>query len=102
MPGQRRELQTILEAILGSANVYFQPPPNIRLAYPCIVYKRDYSFENHADNTKYHHQKRYQVVVIDRNPDSEFPDKVGVLPMCRYDRFYAADGLNHDVFNLYF
>ena len=102
MPGQRLELQAVLEDILESSNVYFQPPPSIRLAYPCIVYKRDDAFENHADNVKYHQQKRYELMVIDRNPDSTLPDKVGALPLCRYDRFFAADGLNHDVFNLYF
>lgn len=98
----RRELQAVLVDILGSENVYFQPPPNVRLAYPCIVYKRDNAVTEYADNGTYRHKKRYEVVVISRDPDDETPDKVVNLPLCRFDRFFTTDGLNHDVFNLYF
>lgn len=87
---------------MESPNVYFQPPPNIRLAYPCLVYKRNDESVSHADNISYRAKKRYELIVIDRDPDSKFPDRVGALPLCRRDRFYAADGLNHDVFSLYF
>jgi hypothetical protein len=42
------------------------------------------------------------VTVIDRNPDSEIPDKVAALPMTLFNRWFAADNLHHDVFNVYF
>jgi len=32
--GTRLELQNLLENILGSRNVYFQPPENLKLNYP--------------------------------------------------------------------
>src|SRR4051812_34274733 len=67
----RLELQTLLESILALPNVYFQPPSNIQMQYPCIVYKRDDSQTDFADNRPYSRTKRYQVTVIDRNPDSE-------------------------------
>jgi hypothetical protein len=72
------------------------------MQYPCIVYNRDSVDTEFADNTPYRHTKRYQVTVIDRNPDSGVPDKVAALPMCSYDRFFTADNLNHDVFNIFF
>lgn len=100
--GQRLELQTILEGILGSRNVYFQPPANVQLVYPCIIYERDFADTKFAGNKPYSRTKRYQVTVIDRNPDSDIPDKVAQLPMCSFDRFYASDNLNHDVFDLFF
>jgi len=56
----------------------------------------------YADNGPYKHKTRYQVTVIDKNPDSEIPAKVKALPLCAYSRFFVADNLNHDVFNLYF
>jgi hypothetical protein len=87
---QRLLLQAYLELI--SPHVYFQPPPNIKLEYPCIVYSRDGSLARHAENVVYLHTKRYLVTVIDQNPDSDIPDKVESLPLC----------LNHYVFNLYF
>lgn len=97
---QRAELQTLLEGLLE--RVYFQPPATVKMEYPCIVYKRDYARTTFADDKPYKRVKRYQVIVIDRDPDSVIPDKVGALPMCVYDRFYTADNLNHDVFKLFF
>lgn len=100
--GTRMELQALLVSLLGTPNVYFQPPASVQMNYPCIIYKRDDINISFADNNPYKHKKRYQVTVVDTNPDSELPDKVSMLPLCSYDRFYTADKLNHDVFNLFF
>jgi hypothetical protein len=99
---QRLELQALFKDGLGVANVYFQPPPSLQMTYPCIVYSRDYADTDFADNEPYKYLKRYQVTVIDRDPDSVIPDKVAKLPMCIFDRFFTADDLNHDVFKLFF
>lgn len=100
--GQRLQLQALLEGVLGSTQVYFQPPSSVQMQYPCIVYQRDSAITEFASNKPYSYTTRYQVTVIDRNPDSDIPAKVATLPMCEYNRFYVADNLNHDVFNLYF
>lgn len=100
--GQRLELQILLVSLLESNNVYFQPPPSINMQYPCIVYKRDTAITNFADNKPYKNKKRYQVTVIDPNPDSEIPDKVAALSLCSFDRFFTTDNLNHDIYNLFF
>lgn len=100
--GQRLELQSLLEEILGSRNVYFQPPENVRIQYPCIIYKRASARTEFAGNMPYSYKKRYQVTVIDRDPDSEIPDKIAALPMSIFDRHFAVDNLNHDVFNIFF
>ena len=95
---QRLEFHEILCEILGSRNVYFQPPASKKMQYPAIRYVR-YEIENtSADNRTYKQAMYYQVTVIDRDPDSEIVHKVSQLPMCTYDRHYAADNLNHDVF----
>jgi hypothetical protein len=98
--GLRLDLQKLLESI--TANVYFQPPTNIHLVYPCIIYKRDFADTKFADNKPYAHKRRYMVTVIDQNPDSEIPIKIAALPMSVFNRFYTVDNLNHDVFNVYF
>jgi len=85
-----------------TSNVYFQPPTNVRLQYPCIVYHRDFADTKFADDEPYNHTKRYQIMVIDQDPDSEIPDKVAALPMSLFNRFFTADDLNHDVYNVYF
>lgn len=99
---KRLEIQTILEELLGSGNVYFQPPATLQISYPCIVYKRDYASTDYAGNRPYRNDKRYQVTVIDPDPDSDIPDKVAALPTSAFNRFFTADNLNHDVFNVFF
>ncbi|UUG69260.1 tail terminator [Arthrobacter phage ScienceWizSam] len=97
-----RRLQLHEKFLALVPNVYFQQPPSKGMTYPCIVYKRDAESTDHANNSVYRSKKRYQVEVIDRNPDSEIPDAVSKLPYCRFARFFVVDNLNHDVYNLYF
>lgn len=100
--GRRLDLHELLVALLGSRHVYFQPPANVQMEYPAVIYERDSADTKFADNGPYRYTKRYQVTVIDRNPDGNIPDKVAALPMCTFSRYFAADTLNHDVFSLYF
>lgn len=100
--GQRLDLQQDLEALLGSNNVYFQPPSNVQMAFPAIVYKRDDIRSEFAGNLPYRLTDRYMVTVIDRDPNSPTPKKVALLPMCVFSRHYVADNLNHDVYILYY
>lgn len=83
-------------------NAYFQAPPNTGMRYPCILYSWDADSTQHADNELYRDAKRYQVMVIDRDPDSDLAEKVRRLQYTSFDRSYKADDLNHYVFSLYF
>ena len=98
----RLDLQTKLESILGSRNVYFQPPSSVRIKYPAIIYSRKDIEIRSADNIAYRKLPSYEVILIDKNPDSEFVDKILDLPYCAFDRHYESDNLNHDVFTLYY
>jgi len=98
--GQRLQLHQLLETF--APNVYFQPPTNIKLKYPCIIYKRDFADTKFADDDVYSHTIRYAIMVIDQDPDSEIPIKVASMPMSLFNRFYTVDNLNHDVYNVYF
>src|SRR3954470_5765413 len=95
----REQLQARLELICP--NVYFQPPSNITMQFPCIVYKRSAEDVRYANNRRFDEYLQYEVTVIDRDPESPILGSVRDLPLCRYERFFAADDLNHDVFNLY-
>lgn len=77
---RRLQLHEVLAAIPGVMKAYFQPPPSLSMTYPCIVYVRDSASTQHANNLPYRHMKRYQVTVIDRDPDSEIPEEVAKLP----------------------
>lgn len=99
---KRYDLQTILEGVLGSPYVYFQPGSNITMKYPAIVYSIDDMETKFASNLPYQVDTRYQVTLIDRNPDSATRMKLALLPKCSYSRGFKSDDLNHDVFTLYF
>ena len=98
----RLNLQTELETILGSRNVYFQPPSSVRMQYPAIVYSRKDIEKRPANDSAYRKLPSYEVILIDKNPDSKFVDKILDLPYCSFDRHYESDNLNHDVFTLYY
>lgn len=98
----REKLQYILEEIVGSKNVYYQPPSNISMKYPAIVYSRERINNKFADNKIWKQDCSYQIIVIDKDPDSEIVYKISQIPMCRHDRHYTSNNLNHDVFTLYF
>ena len=98
----RLELQIKLEELLGSENVYYQPPNGTRMQYPAIRYSKSKIEGTHADNRMYSAHTRYEIIVIDPNPDNPVIKKLLDLLWCTYDRWYAADGLNHDVLTLYY
>lgn len=98
----RLQLQTELEELLESKNVYYQPPASVKMSYPAIVYSRNDIRNDFANNDVYSQNRSYEVIVIDKNPDSEIVDRVSQLPMCRFDRHYTSDNLNHDVFTLFY
>ena len=97
----RLELHEKLCELLGSRNVYFQPPEGLKMSYPCIRYNVYDIYNRHADDGPETQFDSYQLVVIDPNPDGELKNKVKKLPMCSFDRYYAADNLNHYVYTIY-
>lgn len=99
---KRLELHEIFCGILGSRNVYYQPPASVKMKYPAIVYSRKNIENSHANNLVYKQSNSYEVTVIDEDPDSKFVREVSKLPTCRHDRYFASDNLNHDVFTLYY
>lgn len=99
---RRTDLQAILERTLGSKNVYFQPPANVCMKYPAIVYSLSGIDPLDADDAEYLQPRAYEVTLIDKNPDSLTIGKLSKLPYTRFNRHYTADNLNHDVFTLYY
>ena len=98
----RVDLQNVLEELLGSRNVYYQPPESLKMNYPAIVYVRKTIDNSYANNSVYKQNYAYEITVIDKNPDSEIVNKVSKLPSCRFDRHFKSDNLNHDIFTLYY
>jgi len=100
--GSRTELHAVLEDVLGSEDVYFQPPPSTEIRYPCIIYSKSREEIRFASNVIHTHARGYTVTVIHRNPDSIIPDKMLALQYCGFDTQYKSDNLYHDVYSLYY
>ena len=102
MAKNRLELQTLLEELLGSRNVYFQPPQNVKLRFPCIIYDFAKFQTTKADNKDYLRSKRYDVLLIHNDPDNGIVEKLEDLDYCDLDRSYKSDNLYHYAFTLFF
>ena len=98
----RLELQTKLEELLGSRNVYYQSPESVKMEYPAIVYSKEKIDTTNANNSSYLKRVRYSLIVISKKPDDPVIDKLLEMPYCSYDRQYKSDNLNHDVLTLYY
>lgn len=86
----------------GVKKVYFQPPSNTRMSYPCIRYNAEGGFSLPADDLRYLKSDRYTVIAIDPNPDSYIPNYIlDTFRFAKMDRTYTADNLNHFVFTIY-
>ena len=98
------ELHAALQELMGeSVKVYFQPPENFKLSYPCVVFDRTNALMNYADNKPYQVTKRYTVTLISKTADDEeLLDKLLKFPMATYDRQFITDNLVHDVFSVYY
>ena len=100
---RRLQLQSKLEEVIGSRNVYFQPPETMRLEYPCIVYFKKALPVNYANNKIYKKKQSYTLTYVDKNPDSEMPNTIlHAFSFIRTDSYYRSEGLNHTKFTLYF
>ena len=97
----RLELHSVLQELLGSSNVYYQPPESIKMQYDAIRYSKKTIDSKYANNRKYSMTDCYEVIVISRLPDNPVIKKLLSLPYCSYDRHYIADNLHHDVLTIY-
>lgn len=98
----RLELQSKFEELLGSRNVYYQPPESIKMSYTAIKYSISDVDVRHADDTAYSKMTKYELVVIAKKPDDPVIEKLLELPYCSYDRHYVSDNMYHDVLTLYY
>ena len=98
----RLDLQSLLEELLGSRNVYYTPPESIKMQYPAIRYSKKKIESVHADDSKYLMRDCYELIVISRTPDHPVIKRLLALPYCSYDRSYVADNLYHDVLTIYY
>ena len=96
-----QELQSLFEFLLGTTNVYYNPPSSVRMRYDAIVFTRSRIENVHANNYVYNQNNRYEVTTITTDPDSPIIAKISALPLCSHERQFVSDNLYHNVFTLY-
>lgn len=97
------QIQEILEKILGSDKVYYQPPENVKIKYPCIIYETGNGVRTPADNKKYLFDQGYSVTYITKNPEQgQVQNGLLELPYCQPERTYKFENLYHWVYFIYF
>lgn len=103
LKNRRIDFHNMLQSIFGEGvSIYFQPPENVKISYPCVIYERYDMPIKHADNLNYLVHQKYKVTIIDKTPDSELVDKITTLNGTKFSRHFVTDGLNHDVFIVYY
>ena len=100
--GRRADLHHILEATLGSKNVYFEPPESFKLSYPCIVYNLEGHGEKMADNDQYNLMKRYAMTYITKKADDPMVDSLERIKYCSLSRAFVAANLHHYAFTIFY
>ena len=105
--GRRLKLHEELCKILGSRNVYWQPPESMTMNYPCIVYKENPSEIIKANNKIYMKNDSWNVTVIrsyqNRDKTKEIIDRlIESFDYCGQSSHFVYDNLIHDVFKVYY
>lgn len=99
----RLDVQAELEELIGSPNVYYQPPETLKMHYPCIVYTQQRVDRFYADDGPWVQFPEYLVNYISRNPEDAGLDNLMQARNLVFDRHYVSDNLHHNVFtyNIY-
>lgn len=99
--GLRIDLHEELCTLLGSRNVYYEPPESLKLKYPCIIYEVNDINQIRANNRHYLDIKRYSITYVTNKNIIDITEKFFELfPTCSFDRSYVSDNLWHYVFTL--
>lgn len=97
------DLRTELIQITGIKNVYYQPPSNVRMNYPCIRFKLDGADVKYASNTPYRMMVKYQIIYVTNKVDDDMITQLpSQLRYCSFDRQYTSDNLYHYVFGVFY
>lgn len=99
----RLALQAELETLLGSRNVYYQPPESVKMSYPCIKFNRQAPAVRRADGIRYKKDNCWNLTVITTDPETDLGERLAEhFDKCEIDRYYVYDNLTHCALTLYY
>lgn len=96
-----RDLLHLLRKAVDHDRVYFQPPENLKLGYPAIVFHLTKIKVDHADDVPYKGAREYMITLISKDPEPDALEEILKIPYTTLDSTYISDGMNHFVFTSY-
>lgn len=103
LPQKTDELVEKCYKLPGVNHVYFEPPEDLRMQYPCIRIKRVNADSTYASNKVYKIDDRYDLIYITREPDSTLVhDILWTFEKVRHTRSYTANNLRHEQYTLFY
>lgn len=88
---------SVLKEIVGD-NIYFNPPSNLKIQYPCCVCSINDILNKNADDEVYNQNVRYDCTLITKNVNDPLLKELSKINTFRYSRHYVVDGLHHYAF----
>ena len=99
---RREAFQASLQGLVGNIPVYYMPPENIKMTYPCFVIELDKTNNLYADGHVYNTFARFILKYITRKVDDEVVDRLfDSMKYMSFDRVYTAANLRHYVFKVH-
>lgn len=98
----RLDMQEYLQQLLGSKNVYFQPPEGMRISYPAFIYNPSKRGDRFANNSRYLKRRSYFVQYVSPTYDERFVESILDQDYCSFDRYFAKDDLHHFNFTMFY
>ena len=96
-----RDLLRLLRKAVAHDRVYFQPPENLKLGYPAVVFHLTKIKVDHADDLTYKGAREYMITLITKDPEPDALEEILKIPYTTLDSTYQSDGMNHFVFTSY-
>lgn len=96
-----KDLLHLLQQAVPHNRVYFQPPENLNIGYPAVVFHLSKIEIDRASDVPYKGAKEYSVTLITKDPEPDVIDEILKIPYSSLDTTYISDGMNHFVFTIY-
>jgi hypothetical protein len=101
MDEERLILQAKLEEVFPECGIFYNPPSNLLLEKPCIVYTLNKLDSTTANNLTYQTGALFQVTVLSNTPGLLDVDRMlKELPMSTHIRTFISEGIVNDIFRV--
>lgn len=99
---KRVDIQEKFKFLLGSNNVYYQPPANLKMKYPAIVYSLDGLDVKRFDNIRLINKNCFSVTHIYRNESENLVEAMlKNFEYISFDNRSIVDGIYNDHYTIY-